>query len=155
LRREKTFFKVATTQASHLFSPASQLVLGKGLLHQLVMSKEIRQIAAAETAEISAALKSALAPLASKAGTSEFGTSLITNGYNRSLDFPVADLVGRCFLRVCFWIDVCTSWAKKYHPPAYTFERPKTLPTPLRSPVAAAPALDVQSTVAPATRTTT
>jgi hypothetical protein len=32
------------------------------------------------------------------------------------LGYPVADLVGRCFLRVCFWIEMCTSWARKYQP---------------------------------------
>jgi hypothetical protein len=79
------------------------------------------------------------------------------------MDYPVADLVGRCFLRVCFWIDLCTSWAKKYHPPTFTFEASKAhatsvpstvlatpaLATPaLATPALASPALDVQSTIA-------
>jgi hypothetical protein len=31
----------------------------------------------------------------------------------RYAEYPVADLVGRCFLRVCFWADVFASWARR------------------------------------------
>jgi len=34
--------------------------------------------------------------------------------------YPVADFVGRCFLRVCCWFDVCTSWVRQYGPPLFT-----------------------------------
>ena len=27
--------------------------------------------------------------------------------------YPVADLFGRCFLRVCLWVDVFTSWTRR------------------------------------------
>ena len=28
-------------------------------------------------------------------------------------EYPVADLLGRCFLRVCFWADLFSSWARR------------------------------------------
>jgi len=28
-------------------------------------------------------------------------------------EYPVADLLGRCFLRVCFWADLFASWAHR------------------------------------------
>ena len=31
-------------------------------------------------------------------------------------EYPVADVVGRCFLRVCFWADVFASWARRGRP---------------------------------------
>lgn len=27
--------------------------------------------------------------------------------------YPVADLFGRCFLRVCLWVDICTAWTRR------------------------------------------
>ena len=33
-------------------------------------------------------------------------------------DYPVADLVGRCFLRVCYWVDIVDSWRRKKRLPA-------------------------------------
>ena len=28
-------------------------------------------------------------------------------------EYPVADLLGSCFLRVCFWADLFASWARR------------------------------------------
>jgi hypothetical protein len=42
--------------------------------------------------------------------------------------YPVADFVGRCFLRVCFWFDVCTSWAKKHDPSKFEAASVKAQP---------------------------
>lgn len=42
--------------------------------------------------------------------------------------YPVADFVGRCFLRVCFWFDVCTSWAKKHDPSRFEAANAKVQP---------------------------
>ena len=47
------------------------------------------------------------------------GTISRTHGVNGEA-YPVADFVGRCFLRLCFWFDFCTSWTRRYGPPAFT-----------------------------------
>ena len=31
-------------------------------------------------------------------------------------EYPVADLLGRCFLRVCFWADLFSSWTRRGRP---------------------------------------
>lgn len=31
-------------------------------------------------------------------------------------EYPVADLLGRCFLRVCFWADLFSYWARRGRP---------------------------------------
>lgn len=31
-------------------------------------------------------------------------------------DYPVADLLGRCFLRVCFWADLLAYWTRRGRP---------------------------------------
>jgi hypothetical protein len=31
----------------------------------------------------------------------------------RDVDYPVTDFVGSCFLRVCLWVDILTSWTRK------------------------------------------
>ena len=31
-------------------------------------------------------------------------------------EYPVADLLGRCFLRVCFWVDVLAFWTRRVRP---------------------------------------
>jgi len=54
-----------------------------------------------------------------QAGTTEWAIPASTKTANRE-EYPVADFVGRCFLWVCFWFDVCTSWAKKHNRPAFT-----------------------------------
>ena len=63
--------------------------------------------------------------------------------------YAVADFVGRCFLRACYWFDVCTSWAKKYNPPAFTTAGAKaqTIPATPSSAMMAEPTLHVQSTM--------
>jgi hypothetical protein len=36
------------------------------------------------------------------------------------LGYPVTGVVGRCFMRVCLWVDLMTSWSrrKNYFPPS-------------------------------------
>ena len=34
------------------------------------------------------------------------------------LGYPVADFVGRCFLRLCMWVDLFAPWTRKDHAPA-------------------------------------
>ena len=31
-------------------------------------------------------------------------------------EYPVADLIGRCFLRVCFWADLLEAWTRRERP---------------------------------------
>src|SRR5215469_12290018 len=37
--------------------------------------------------------------------------SIVPTGSER--EYPVADLLGRCFLRVCFWADLFASWTRR------------------------------------------
>ncbi len=34
----------------------------------------------------------------------------------QDLDYPVADLFGRCFLRLCLWVDLFADWTKNHAP---------------------------------------
>jgi hypothetical protein len=38
---------------------------------------------------------------------------------NRHPEYTVADVFGRCFLRVCFWVDVFSSMARRGEPLPY------------------------------------
>lgn len=40
--------------------------------------------------------------------------SFLPTGSER--EYPVADLLGRCFLRVCFWADLFASWTRRGRP---------------------------------------
>ena len=31
-------------------------------------------------------------------------------------EYPVADLLGRCFLRLCFWVDLVAAWTRRGRP---------------------------------------
>src|SRR5438093_424351 len=31
----------------------------------------------------------------------------------RNADYPVTDFIGRCFLRLCLWVDLFTSWTRR------------------------------------------
>jgi len=54
--------------------------------------------------------------------------------------YEVADPVGRLFLRVCYWVEVLTSWRKKYHPPVPAGTAPAmALLPPTAVPPAASP----------------
>ena len=33
------------------------------------------------------------------------------------LGYPVADFVGRCFLRLCLWVDLFAPWTRRDHAP--------------------------------------
>jgi hypothetical protein len=47
------------------------------------------------------------------------GTVTHPRAVPRTTDYAVADLFGRCFLRVCYWIDVFSSMARRGEPLAY------------------------------------
>lgn len=65
----------------------------------------------------------------------------------------MTDLVGRFFLRVCFWVDVLTSWTKKYQAPSFVLAHEKStvgaasLTTVAAPMIVSAPILSVESTV--------
>jgi len=114
------------------------------------MAKEGLAISQADPSAISASVESVLPLLADQTGQVGRSAAVKSNVSSRNLEYPVADLVGRCFLRVCFWIEICTSWTKKYHPPEFTVQRVKAQPIEVTVPSAltAPPAIHVQSTVA-------
>jgi hypothetical protein len=66
----------------------------------------------------------------------------------------VADFVGRCFLRACYWFDVCTSWAKRYNPPVFTpvGGKAQAADVTVSSATMGAPVVSVQSTIATRTQ---
>jgi len=108
-----------------------------------------------KTARSTKALGSSISLGFTRAETSQRGQSgtagLATRLPKRASreEHAVADFVGRCFLRACYWLDVCTSWTKKYNPPAFTTDGAKaqTVPVTTSSAMMAAPVLQVQSTV--------
>jgi hypothetical protein len=56
----------------------------------------------------------------------------------RDADYPVTDFTGRCFLRVCLWVEIITSWTRKN-------QALPEFPENLRfKPVATAPAITVE-----------
>ncbi|PYV84689.1 MAG: hypothetical protein DMG93_03920 [Acidobacteria bacterium] len=114
------------------------------------MAKEGLAISQVDPSAISASVEAVLPPLADQTGQVGRSAAVKSNVSSRNLEYPVADLVGRCFLRVCFWIEICTSWTKKYHPPEFTVQRAKAQPVEVtaQSAPTASPAIQVQSTVA-------
>lgn len=62
----------------------------------------------------------------------------------RNLNYSVADLFGRCFLRVCYWVDIFTSMTRRGEPLPYipfTGQPARSLGT-----VQPTPVLEVEST---------
>ncbi|SRR5712691_10935414 len=57
-----------------------------------------------------------------QAGASELphtaSTLKVAHGAAGDLGYPVADFVGRCFLRLCMWVDLFAPWTRKDHAPA-------------------------------------
>jgi len=55
------------------------------------------------------------------AGASELphtsSTLNVAHGAAGDLGYPVADFVGRCFLRLCLWVDRFAPWTRGDHPP--------------------------------------
>lgn len=62
-------------------------------------------------AEIESATKSILQARQQTVGGEVSSRPLRYNG-----EYPVADLLGRCFLRVCFWADLFSSWTRRGRP---------------------------------------
>ena len=119
-----------------------------------VMKNDGKAISQADSAAISATVEAVLSPLASE-GDVLGRRPVLRSSATRNPEYPVADLVGRCFLRVCFWIEICTAWKKKYHPPEFTLQRTKSQPLQVAIPSAlmAAPAVQVQSTISSTSQT--
>jgi hypothetical protein len=46
-------------------------------------------------------------------------TPVLVATRNRHPEYTVADVFGRCFLRVCFWVDVFSSMARRGEPLPY------------------------------------
>jgi hypothetical protein len=120
-----------------------------------ISASDSTAISEVDSTVISTTVKSALDPLANQPGTAAHSTTVTLSRATRNFDYPVADLVGRCFLRVCFWIEICTSWTKKYHQPNFTGEPANARPMQVKVPSAlmAAPTIQVQSTAPSASRT--
>ena len=57
-----------------------------------------------------------------QAGASELphtaSTLKVAHGTAGDLGYPVADFVGRCFLRLCMWVDLFAPWTRRDHAPA-------------------------------------
>jgi hypothetical protein len=115
----------------------------------IAMSKESLQPAKAVTSPVVSTIDSVLAVSA----TTSLGTTRITKRSTRDA-YPVADFVGRCFLRACYWFDVCTSWAKRYNPPVFTpvGGKAQAAGVTASSATMAAPVFPVQSTAATRTQ---
>ena len=150
----KSSFKVSPTQASDLCTRASQICSGRESRPQ-AMANERAGVSGENSVIISATAKSpqpALSTLADQNGT---GLKPVRSSTaTRNPEYPVADLVGRCFLRVCFWVDICTSWTKKYHPPEFTTREARPLQVAAPPALMATPAIQMQSTVAGTSQTT-
>src|SRR6266699_4894668 len=54
-----------------------------------------------------------------QAGASELphnaSTLKVAHGTAGDLGYPVADFVGRCFLRLCMWVDLFALWTRRNH----------------------------------------
>ncbi len=62
---------------------------------------------------IAATVKSIITNHQTKPNTAESAAAELASGQTRTLDYTVADLFGRCFLRVCYWVDVFSSMARR------------------------------------------
>src|SRR5436305_2720797 len=116
------------------------------------MSKESLVLSKVNSSSVESTIKSVLpacenrAPLASLRITPK--SKRITSD-----PYPVADFVGRWFLRACYWFDVCTFWKKKYEPPVFTAvgTKAQSSTVSVSSATMAAPVLHMQSTIATST----
>lgn len=86
-----------------------------------------------------------IAPALKQQGTASLAVVVNSGSATSDLEYPVADLIGRFFLRICFWIDVCTSWAKKYRAPVFTAVPAKGKTLPVTAPTAALAASSLTS----------
>jgi hypothetical protein len=111
------------------------------------MSKASLTATQAFPSPIDSTVESFLPSLENRIASAGLALAAKSNGTDRDA-YPVADFVGRCFLRVCFLVEICTSWNKKYNPPAFTVAVSKAQAAQIAAPLAAitAPVLQVTPT---------
>lgn len=81
-----------------------------------------------ESATIDATVRSSISTTAISAPLQSVSTTAsvaLRRGGVAPRDHVFSGIVGRCFLRVCFWIEVFTGWKKKYQPVEWTFAQAK------------------------------
>jgi hypothetical protein len=54
------------------------------------------------------------------ATTTQIAAAAFVSARARNSDYRVADLFGRCFLRVCYWVEVFSSMARRGEPLPYS-----------------------------------
>ena len=69
----------------------------------------------AALASITSTVSAAVVSPAENARTNAFVRAVAAP--TRDLDYPVADLFGRCFLRLCLWVDLIALWRNKNQAP--------------------------------------
>lgn len=103
-----------------------------------------------QSATIDATVRSLISTIPVQSRTSVELSAGVVRQIGEAQEYQMTDLVGRCFLRVCFWVDVLTSWRKKYHAPTFVVTHEKSQmapPIPVVGPTAvSAPVLNVGST---------
>jgi hypothetical protein len=120
----------------------------EGVVQALAMSKQSLAATKVVPSPIESIIKCLLPSSESRSAIASLEITAKTNGATGDA-FPVADFFGRCFLRVCFWFDVCTSWARKHDPPKFKAASAKAQSIEVTNPSAimAAAVLRVQSTI--------
>jgi hypothetical protein len=116
---------------------------------EFAMLKESLPAAKVVSSPIESTIASASPSSENRSAIASLGITAKTNGATGEA-YPVADFVGRCFLRVCFWFDVCTSWARKHDPPRFKAASAKAQSIQVIRPSAMMPAPipQVRSTIA-------
>jgi hypothetical protein len=125
-------------------------VLGRGLLRHLAMFYKSARSARIVTVTVGST-QSVASRIRNRIGTAVIGVTVGAKGTTREV-YPAADFVGRCFLRACYWFDVCTSWAKRYNPPVFTPDSAKAHAPVTVSSATMGAVLNVQSTIATRTQ---
>jgi hypothetical protein len=96
-------------------------------------------------AALAATVRSVITNRQTELKPAEASAAALPSAESRHVDYTVADLFGRCFLRVCYWVDVFASMTRRGEPLPYVpFVHP-----PLRSLPAVEPAqrlVEVDST---------
>jgi len=91
-------------------------------------------------AQVAATVRSVINNHQTELGVAQGLTSTVPSAQARNLDYAVADLFGRCFLRVCYWVDVFSSMRRREPLPYVPFTR-----QPVRSLPAVQPAQVVEA----------
>jgi len=85
-------------------------------------------------ASLSASVKSVLTDSLQEKTTAGSSGAFRSISAGNNQNYQVADVFGRCFLRVCYWVEVFSSLRRKGEPVPYAF--PKRTPASLKTPVA-------------------